>query len=793
MKLSEQWLREWVNPPVSLSEIAKQLTMAGIEVEAIEPVAGDFSKVVIAQIIDAKPHENAEKLRVCTVDIGESEPLQIVCGAANARAGLKVAAAVVGAVLPNGLTIKQAKLRGVVSQGMLCSASELGLTETSEGILELAHDAPIGQDIRKWLLLDDTTIELSVTPNRGDCLSIAGIAREVAVLHQQDITQPTFQVAPITMSEAVFPVTILAPQACPHYLGRVIKQVDITAKTPLWMQERLRRSGIKCISPVVDVTNYVLLELGQPMHAFDLAQLDGQIAVRQAQPGELLTLLDGQTVELTEQTLVIADNRRPLAIAGVMGGLDSAVTANTTDIFLESAYFDPLTIAGRARQYGLQTDSAYRFERGVDPTLQRCAMERATELLLAIVGGVVGPIIEIRHELYLPVQKVIPLRRLRIEQLLGFPITDQEVAGILQRLGMALVPDTQGWQVKAPIHRFDMAIEADLIEELVRIKGYDSVPLHYPLTRNQLQLGSEKILKLRRIRSLLTDRGYREAITYSFVDTDLQQWITPHQQAMTLVNPMSSEMAQMRMSLWPGLIHTLLYNQNRQQTRVRLYETGLCFNQQGTDIRQEMRLGGIVSGTVYPEQWGVNLKPTDFFDVKSDLEALFQLSLAGANYCFTAEEHPALHPGQSAKISRDGRAIGYLGKLHPALEQRLELAENVYLFELDLSEIVMANIPQYQPLSRFPAIRRDLAILVEDKVSAQAIQQCIVEAAGVLLRHIWVFDVYQGKGIQEGYKSLAIAITLQHETRTLIDQEVADLIKTIMIRLEQQFNAILRD
>lgn len=793
MKLSEQWLREWVNPAVALSDLAEQLTMAGIEVEAIEPVAGEFSKVVIGEVIAAKPHENADKLRVCEVNVGAELPLQIVCGAANVRAGLKVPVALVGAAFANGFTIKEAKLRGVLSQGMICSASELGLAETSEGILALAADAPVGEDFREWLQLNDMTLEVAIPPNRGDCISVAGIAREIAVLNRIAVTPPIIQPAVVQAQDSRFPVTVSAQQDCPRYAGRVIKQIKQDVVTPLWMQERLRRGGLKCISPVVDVTNYVMLELGQPMHAFDLAKLSGQITVRRANSGEKLTLLDQQTVDLLPNTLLITDDNGPLAIAGVMGGFASAITATTTDIFLESAYFNPLSIAGQARQYRLQTDSAYRFERGVNPALQVQAIERATELLLAIVGGAAGPVIEVTAADFLPQPAVIVLRRKRIARLLGLQLADREIEDILTRLGMTLVPNAGGWQVTAPIHRFDIALEADLIEELVRVKGYDSVPLHYPFGQIQLKPDSERQISLQRVRAALVDRGYSEAITYSFVDARLQEALFPGTPGLPLLNPMSSEMAVMRVSLWPGLINALRYNQNRQQSRVRLFETGLCFIQQDGQIKQEMRLGGIAAGMVNPEQWGMKQAPLDFFDLKADVEAC--LKLAGiAQYCqFKLVPQPALHPGQSAVILYKDEVIGYLGKIHPALEQSLDLDGSVYLFELYLEHLQQASIPRYYMPSKFPAIRRDLAVVVPAGISAAMLQECIVTAAGVLLKQVQLFDVYQGAGIPAGCKSIAVALLLQHDERTLVEEEINKITNTITTALKSTFDAVLRD
>jgi len=618
MKFSEQWLREWVNPSVSTEKLADQLTMAGLEVDAIEPVAADFENVVVGEVKKITKHPDADKLRVCSVDVGQKDELTIVCGAANVGEGMKVPAALIGAKLPGGLKIKKSKLRGVESSGMLCSAKEIGLAESAEGLLPLDTDAPVGQSIREYLLLDDVSIELGLTPNRGDCLSIAGIAREVGVLNNQNVQGP--EIKPVkASSKETLAVTLIADEACPQYCGRVIKNINPNTTTPMWMQEKLRRCGLRSLSPTVDVTNYVLLELGQPMHAFDLNKIKGGINVRHAKKGESLLLLDGQTVELTEDSLVIADEKKPLALAGIMGGEESAVHDDTIDIFLESAFFNPLSIAGKARGYGLHTDSSHRFERGVSPELQEIAIERATSLLLDIVGGEPGPVIKQMSKSRMSSRPVINLRASRIKRVLGARVSSNEVENILSRLGMQLKSAEDSWQVTPPAFRFDMQCEVDLIEEIARIYGYNNLPLDKPSAPLTIGALPESILSLRRIRQALVDQGYQEAITYSFVDEKLQSALEPDIQGISLANPISSEMGIMRTSLWPGLVQAMQFNLHRQQNRLFLFECGLKFTQQGTDLNQEMVVAGLLSGERLLPTWDSKPAKIDFFDAKGHI------------------------------------------------------------------------------------------------------------------------------------------------------------------------------
>lgn len=792
MKLSEHWLREWVNPKESLHELTEQLTMAGLEVESVLPVAGDFKNIVIGHVTKVEPHPNADRLRVCQVNIGKTEPLNIVCGGANVREGLNVAVAQIGATMPNGLVIKETKLRDVLSQGMICSSTELGLTENSEGIMELPSDAPIGKDIREWLQLSDYSIDVHVTPNRGDCLSVAGIAREVAVLNNCELKEHDIKAVKATIDEQ-FPVKVQEPTDCPRYLGRIIRGVNAKAPTPIWMQEKLRRSGVRSVCALVDVTNYVLLELGQPLHVFDLNKLSKEIIVRRAVHDEKIKLLNDQEITLTADTLVIADHQQSQAVAGIMGGMSSAVTDTTTDIFLESAFFNPLAIAGRARRYNLVTDSCYRFERGVDPNLCQQAMEYATRLLLEVVGGKAGPVTEVVHKDYLPKVITILLKKNRIQRLLGLEIPDKEVENILQRLGMQLEKYAEGWQVTAPSYRFDIIQEADLIEELVRIYGYQKVPTKKPQTSLEFLSQHEAKLELPRIRHLLLDRGYFEAITYSFVSPKLQNLVSPQQNNLELINPISSDLSVMRSSLWSGLLNTVAYNQNRQQLRMRLFETGLRFIQEKNEVKQEFMLAGILAGNAYPEQWGTQQRPTDFFDLKADVEALLTLTGHYKEAVFVKGEHPALHPGQTSQILYQNKVIGYIGALHPQLLHELDLIGPVYLFEMQLDEITGSQIPKFKSISKFPTIRRDISFWIDEKITIQQIFDVIKNSAGEQLNDLYLFDVYQGKGGEPGKRSLAIGLLWQHPDRTLVDSEVEAAMKSIINSLEKTFAVSLRE
>ncbi|MCO8160890.1 phenylalanine--tRNA ligase subunit beta [Pseudomonas sp. 21LCFQ010] len=791
MKFSEQWLRGWVSPQVSRDELVARLSMAGLEVDSVALVAGVFSGVVVGEVLSTEQHPDADKLRVCQVSSG-SETFQVVCGAPNVRPGLKIPFAMIGAQLPGDFKIKKAKLRGVESNGMLCSAAELELGEGNDGLLELAADAPVGEDLRVYLQLDDASIEVDLTPNRGDCLSLAGLAREVGALYDAPVTR--VQVPAVAAShDEVRPVDVLAPQACPRYLGRVIRNVDLSRPTPLWMVERLRRSDIRSIDAAVDITNYVMIELGQPLHAFDLAEINGGIRVRMAEEGEKLVLLDGQEVTLRADTLVIADHQRALAIAGVMGGEHSGVTAKTQDIFLESAFFDTISVAGKARSYGLHTDASHRYERGVDSQLAREAMERATGLLLEITGGEAGPIIEAASEQHLPKVEPITLRAARVEQMLGLAIDAAQIERLLTGLGLTPSREGEGqWRVEVPSHRFDISLEVDLIEELARLYGYNHLPVRYPQARLAPQAKAEARGDLPELRRLLVARGYQEAITYSFIDPKWFELFNPGVQPLLLANPISNDMAAMRSSLWPGLVKALQHNLNRQQDRVRLFESGLRFVGQLDGLKQQPMLAGVVCGSRLPEGWAQGRDAVDFFDVKADVEAV--LGFAGALNAFTfkAGKHPALHPGQTALIERDGREVGYLGALHPELARQLGLDRPVFVFELVLAEVAEGRLPKFSELSRFPEVRRDLALLADRDVAASAVLDVIRENAGEWLTDLRLFDVYQGKGIDPHRKSLAVGLTWQHPSRTLNDDEVNATTLAILTSLEERLNTTLR-
>lgn len=793
MKFSEQWLREWVKPALSTQALSDQLSLAGLEVDEVSGVAGHFEGVVVAEIISATQHPDADKLQVCQVSDG-SETFQVVCGAANARAGLKTAFARVGAVLPDDFKIKKAKLRGVESMGMLCAEDELGISDDHGGIMELAVDAPLGTDLREFLNLNDSLIDVDLTPNRGDCLSIAGLAREVGVLNQVPVSQVQIEEVEAVCADT-FPVQLDAPNACPRYVGRVIRNINPGATTPQWMQEKLRRSGIRSIDPVVDVTNYVLLELGQPMHAFDLNKLSEGIVVRMAKAGETLVLLDETEVTLNDDTLLITDAKGPLAMAGIMGGDASGVTDETRDIFLESAFFSPLSIVGRARNYGLHTDSSHRFERGVDWQLQRKAIERATALLLEIVGGEPGPVTEAVSEADLPTVPVVRLREDRLNTMLAMEMPQTTVEDILSRLGMSLVRrDDKAWDVTVPSWRFDITLEVDLIEEIARVYGYDNLPVRTPIAQLPLPPIEEKQVTLNRIRRHLMSRDYQEAITYSFIEAGLSAQFDPDTQPLALANPISAEMAVMRTTLWPGLVKAVSHNQNRQQARVRLFETGQRFLPQANGgLLQQNTIAGVITGNRDTEGWAASKDKIDFFDIKGDVESLLALGGCPEQFSFVAAEHPALHPGQSAQILRQGEVVGYLGALHPQLLKNLDLNGPVYLFELQQDAVTLGRLPRYAALSKHPEMRRDLSLIVDEQVEFDKIRRTVIGVAGDELKKVTLFDLYQGQGIEAGRKSLALGLTWQHPSRTLTDEEINNSVKAVVAALTNDCGASLRE
>jgi len=791
MKYSEHWLREWVSPPLSTKELADQLTMAGLEVDAIDVAAPAFQQIVVGAVLSVEQHPQADKLKVTTVDVGAAEPLTIVCGAANVRTGVRVPTALIGATLPSGMAIKRAKLRGIESFGMLCSTSELGLSEQSSGLLILPDDAPIGTDMRQYLGLDDCIIEIGLTPNRGDCLSVLGLARDVAALNDMTIKEPLAATVATTLPDQ-FPIHVHAPADCPRYLGRVLRGLNAGATTPLWMKERLRRAGLRSLGPIVDVTNYVLLELGQPMHAFDLTKLTGAIIVRRAYQGESLTLLDDSTVKLETDTLVIADERAALAFAGVMGGKDSAVNDQTTDVFLECAFFAPDVIRGRGRRHSLQTDSSYRFERGVDFALQNRAMERATQLLLDICGGKAGPVTDVTHANHLPTRAPIALRAERVRKVLGIELDNAHIEALLKRLGMQLTRTVDTWNVVAPSYRFDIAIEVDLIEEIGRVYGYERIPEKLPLATLRLASIPEATPTLQRVRQVLVDRGYQETVNYSFVDPEIQALLAPDDAPEILANPISLDMSRMRTTLWSGLLKTVQYNKHRQQERVRVFEIGKRFRRVAGQLHQELMVSGVITGASAGLHWEGRNQPVDFYDAKTDVETLLALSGNPSAFELLADQHPALHPGKSASIKRNGVVIGWLGELHPHAQSKLDLAGTVVLFELAYSEIARGEIPRFKPVSKFPSIRRDLAFILDEPVTAQTVVDTASAAGGNRLKAVEIFDLYRGKGVADGKKSLAIALTIQDDSQTLTDAEIEDLVTKIITAMQQVTGATLR-
>ena len=797
MKLSYQWLQQWVNVQLPPEVVAEQLTAAGLEIEECLLVADNFSGVVIAEVKKVVKHPQADKLSVCEVTIGDGKTHTVVCGAQNVTAGVRVPYAQVGSILRQQTaepkTILAATLRNVASAGMLCSAADLGMTETSEGLLLLPSDAPLGQDIREYLKLDDTILDVQLTPNRGDCLSVLGVAREVGAINHLPVKKITTQMINPQHKQSL-PINIQANKACLRYAGRVITDINNKIPTPIWMQEALRRAGVRSISAVVDVMNYVMLEIGQPFHAFDLSKIDQEINVRFANEGETLTLLDGQTITLKPNVLVIADSKKPLALAGVMGGLESSVTTDTQTIFIESAHFNPSAIQGRARQYGLQTDGSYRFERGVDPLLPVIALDRATELLLSITGGKVGPAVDVNTQQPAWQQITIDLSSEQLSRLLGASLSNKEVVGILQRLGMLVEETKTGWQIQPPSFRFDMQLPEDVVEEIARIYGYTNLPatpsrLIMSIPRTEPRLTAENFA------AVLVGRGYQEVITYSFTDPALQALCEPEQKALALANPIASDLAVMRTSIWPGLLSTLQHNANRQQDRIRCFEHGLCFIESAGELLQQPRIAGIISGTLFPELWQKPERQADFYAIKADVMALLGLCKRADEFTITPAAHSALHPGQSAAVlHKNSHIVGYLGAIHPRILQTLGIKSSVFGFELQLDpEITEFLLPKYQPLSRFPTVRRDLAIVVKEAVLAQQVEGIIREVAGIWLQDVIIFDVYQGKPIPAGSKSLALGLTLQASDRTLTDAEVDGLVKQVLDALAQKLNAELRD
>ena len=791
MKISENWLRTWVNPAIDSDTLSDQLTMLGLEVDELVPAAKPFTGVVIGEVLTVVQHPDADRLRVTTVNIGSGEPLQIVCGAPNVRVGMKAPVATIGAVLPGDFKIKKGKLRGVESQGMLCGASEIDLEDKIDGLLELPADAPVGTNIREYLNLDDHVIDISITPNRGDCFSIRGVAREIGVINQLPVTAPEIQDVAATLADQK--QVVVTTDGCPRYLGRVIKNVNTKAPTPEWMEQALARSGIRQHSILVDITNYVLMELGQPLHAFDGDEVQGSVHVRQASANEKLVLLNEQEIELTEDVMVIADDVKALAIAGIMGGLSSSVTDETTEIFLESAFFAPLHIAGRARRYGLHTDASQRYERGVDFELPMIAMQRASQLIQALAGGDFGPITVSEKTELLPKREAIELNQAQVDQLLGYQVPTVFITDALQRLGCDVTVKAEGeWIVVPPSHRYDMAIYQDLIEEVARIHGYDNIQISLPVIDVKLAQHQDQF-ELTQLRQTLVTLGYQEAISFSFADLKLEKQLNSQVNPLALANPISSDLAVMRSTLLSSLIPCVQYNINRQQSRVRFFELGLRFDYQNAksieDLKQIPTLAMIAVGSKQIESWHGKAQVMDFFDLKGEVEEILAAGRVQVEYVRSDREW--LHPGQSAEILVDGKSVGYLGRLHPSLENALDLS-TTWIAELDQSAVLQTYVSNFTELSRFPSVRRDIALVISDKINVSEIQQLIEKTGGELLDSTWLFDVYTGHGVEQGKRSLAFALLWQHPSRTLEDAEIKSGMDHIIQVLEDTYQATLR-
>jgi len=791
MRFSLNWLRQWVPTDLDVESVADRLTAAGLEVDDFEAVGEGLDGVVVAEITECRPHPNADRLKVCEVDFGSDKPVTIVCGAPNARAGMKAPLATIGTCLPDGTKIKPAKLRGVASEGMLCSAPELGLGEDAAGLLELDESLQPGTPLARALGLPDHAIEVDLTPNRADCLSIRGIARELAAVVSQECREPEIARVPASLDDTVA-IELADPEDCPRYVGRLIRGVDPGATTPAWMVERLERSGLRSRSPIVDVTNYVLLELGQPMHAFDAGMIEGGIRVRRARAGDRITLLDGQEIEPDEDMLLICDHEKPVALAGIMGGQDSAVGDATRDILLESAWFNPATIIGKGRRLGLATDSSHRFERGVDPELQVAAIERATALILEIAGGSAGPVVEQCVPDLLPATGSIRLRLERVNQLLGTDLDADRVAGILERLGMAVERDGSVFRVRAPSARRDLTLEVDLIEEVARLVGYDRLPARAPGGRLRAIVPSERSVAMHQLRSTLHARGFQEIMTWSFVAADDLSRLSMQDSAQPLANPLSQEMGVLRTSLLPGLLRTASANLRHQQSRLKLFETGHVFTA-GTQWLESERLGLLICGAANPESWLEARRDFDFYDLKGEIEHLVGcLGHRSDSVQMAAHSAAVLHPGQSCVLTLDGRELGLAGQLHPAVAAELDLGTPAFIAELDLAVLRQRALPEFRGTARFPSVRRDLAVIVPESVPAAELQRVSAQAAGRRLERCIIFDKYQGEEIEAGYKSIAIGLILRDLSRTLTDEEVDSVMLAVAESLKKECNIKLR-
>ncbi len=789
MKFSERWLRTLVDPPQDSAGLADRLTMIGLEVEAMEAAAPPFSGVVVARIDAVAPHPNADRLHVCTVDAGTGMPLQIVCGAPNAAAGMKVPCALPGAVLPGNFAITKATMRGVDSFGMLCSAKELGIDDDASGLLALAPDLAVGANLREVLSLDDMLFTLKLTPNRADCLSMLGIAREVAAATGAPL------VAPIVTPPAVAAASHRAVRvedlvACPRFASRTIEGIDAKAPTPPWMKERLERSGIRSISAVVDVTNYVMLELGQPLHAYDDRQLHGEIVVRFATAGEKLTLLNGQVLALEPDLLLVCDEVKPLGLAGIMGGEHSGISDSTSTVFLEGAFWNPAVIQGKSRRLGFVSDAGYRFERGVDFGGCARSVERASELIVAICGGRAGPLANVQGAL--PRRDAVRVRPARVSRLLGIALPATEIGAIFDRLGLAYTRSGEDFLVTPPSYRFDLAIEEDFVEEVARLHGYDAIPTRPAPHVHRMLADPEAALSTHTLKRRLVDRDWQEAITFSFVNSAWEAALFPEREAMAapiaVLNPIASHLDVMRTTLLGGLVEVLRTNLARKHERVRVFESGRCFLRAGLGYDQPVRIAGVAYGDALPEQWGVGKRPVDIYDVKADVEAL----VAPRRITTEAAAHPALHPGRSARVLVDGAAAGWLGELHPRLARHFELPRAPVVFELDLAQLLARLVPKAAPVSRLPVVRRDMAVVVDEKLPAQDVLAALTSANAPHVDTIQLFDVYRGQGIEPGKKSLAILVLMQDTERTLTDAEIDATIEKMVRLIAHRFGGTLR-
>jgi phenylalanyl-tRNA synthetase beta chain len=792
VKFSEKWLREWVDPALDTEALAHRLTMAGLEVDSIEPQGNDLDGVVVGEVLEVRKHPDADKLSVCQVSTGRGKAVEVVCGAPNVFAGMKSPFAPPGTSLPNGMTLKKAKIRGVESKGMLCSEIELGLGDDADGIIELPSDAEPGQALADYLDLPDATFDLDLTPNRGDCFSVLGVARDVSAITATPLNAPSQETVEGTIKDEQ-PVELVLPEGCPRFAGRVINGIDTSAKSPVWMTERLRRSGLRAIHPVVDITNFVMLELGQPLHAYDVSLVQGTIRPRLAKSGEKVTLLDEREIEVNTDTLVITDDSGPIGLAGIMGGLSTAVGDQTTDVFFEAAFWPPEFMAGRARQYALHTDASLRFERGVDPAGQARAVERATALLLEIAGGEAGPLSDHVVAEHLPKNAPMLLRKTRLKKVLGTDIDDAGVSEILNNLGLLTSDHAEGWNVEIPSYRFDVDVEDALIEEVARIFGYDEIPEVTAIAATPLATATETFVDLDLVANALVARDYQEVMTYSFVDQEINTRITGESSELILSNPMSSELSVMRGSVWPGLLAAAASNVARQQDRVRIFEIGKTFHGTLKAPEEVLRVAGLVYGSAAPEQWAAAAQNVDFFDVKSDVSALLKMAGPGSKFDFAAADHPALQPGQTANILRGDDVVGVIGKLHPQVAKNFDLDKGVLLFELNTDLAFATTVPVAKDVSKFPMIRRDIAVVVGDEVSAADLVAAVEAAAPDLIQNVRIFDIYRGAGIEAGLKSVALGLILQETSRTLTDDD-ADAAKAAAVRkLQQEFAAVLRD